>query len=480
MIDRRFSLFLLILTGLADAAWTEEISVARGTRLAANVAVDTQAASNQHQHDAVSRIAPTAPPAVAAAPAQPQTETLEHAWARALAVDQQLQARQYEVGSAQELVSLARAERRPVLAFDGTYTVRDNETAFVFRGNGLTLPINVFPDTQKEDFAFQAIVDVPLYTSGRIRHRIASAEARLTSTEFEVKSYRGDLLLQVAQEYIAVLRAERDLEVARSNVRSLTAHLRDVAMLHQHQRVPRSDLLAAEVARSNAVQREIQILHQLDAARAAYNRRLGRPLTAEFRLAALALPSVPADLEELMSQATAQRPELASLAAEVQALQEQGAGLLAGNRPQLGVHGGYAFQENRFRTPEGIASVGVGVNWNLWDGGKNRHKANALLQQAESLRRVRADLESRIRLEVRNAWLSIQEAQRRIEVTREAVQHAEENLRVNRKRYEFGTGTNTEVLDAVILRAETDRNHYNATYDAVLAVLRLRRAVGDL
>ena len=51
---------------------------------------------------------------------------------------------------------------------------------------------------------------------------------------------------------------------------------------------------------------------------------------------------------------------------------------------------------------------------------------------------------------------------------------------MNRKRYEYGTGTNTEVLDAVILRTETDRNHYNATYDAVLAVLRLRRAVGDL
>jgi outer membrane protein TolC len=192
------------------------------------------------------------------------------------------------------------------------------------------------------------------------------------------------------------------------------------------------------------------------------------------------MPTVPDDLERLTLRATTQRPELASLGAEVQALHEQGEGLLARNRPQFGVQGGYTYQENRYRTPDGIASVGVGINWNMWDGGKSRFKANALLQQAESLRSIRADLESRIRLEVRQSWLSIQEAQRRIEVTQEAVQHADENLRVNRKRYEYGTGTNTEVLDAVILRTETDRNHYNASYDAVLAVLRLRRAVGDL
>lgn len=478
MIYRRCPLILVVLIVLFEVVCADGDSFDRPSHLDVDPTTEIHSASKQHTSD-LTRIPPTQP---AAAPEQvpPPAETLEQAWARALIVDQQLQARQWEVGSAQELVKLAHAERRPVLAFDGAYTVRDNETAFVFNANGLTLPTNVFSDTQKEDFSFQAIVDVPLYTNGRIRHRIAAAKAKLTSTEFEVKSYQSDLLLRVAEEYISVLRAERDLEVARSNVRSLTSHLRDVGMLHQHQRVPRSDLLAAEVARSNAVQREIQVLHRLDATRAAYNRRLGRPLTAEFRLAVLDMPTVPDDLERLTLRATTQRPELASLGAEVQALHEQGEGLLARNRPQFGVQGGYAYQENRYRTPDGIASVGVGINWNMWDGGKSRFKANALLQQAESLRSIRADLESRIRLEVRQSWLSIQEAQRRIEVTQEAVQHADENLRVNRKRYEYGTGTNTEVLDAVILRTETDRNHYNASYDAVLAVLRLRRAVGDL
>ena len=504
MSGYHFLLTLLLAGGIAVQASAGEPPV-KGVRVTSAVA----SAGGQHNDNDVQRLAPTKDrsgnhfpmstlpngdrlgagrnrtdgyfsndphPAVTS---HPQAETLEQAWARAVAFDQQLQARQWEVGSAQELVSLARAERKPMLAFHSAYTVRDNEPGFLVSPNGF-LTANVFPTNQREDFSFQATVDMPLYTSGRIRHQIAAAQARLRSTEFEVETYHSDLLLKVAEEYIAVLRAERDLAVARSNVQSLTSHLRDVNMLYEHQRVPRSDLLAAEVARSNAIQQQIQVLHQLDATRSAYNRRLGRPLNAEFQLAGLGAPMVSADLDELMVRATARRPELATLATEVQSLHEEAASLLAGNLPQVGAHGDYAFQENRFRSPEGIAAVGVGVDWNLWDGGKNRHKANSLLQRAESLCRIRADLESRIHLEVRQAWLSYQEAQRRIEVTREAVRHAEENLRINHKRYEFGTGTNTEVLDAVIRRAVTDRNYYHANYDAVFAVLRLRRAAGDL
>ena len=42
----------------------------------------------------------------------------------------------------------------------------------------------------------------------------------------------------------------------------------------------------------------------------------------------------------------------------------------------------------------------------------------------------------------------MQETRRRLEAAPEAIQQAEENLRVIRKRYSLGTATNTEVLDA--------------------------------
>ncbi|MHC4176814.1 MAG: TolC family protein, partial [Planctomycetota bacterium] len=211
-----------------------------------------------------------------------------------------------------------------------------------------------------------------------------------------------------------------------------------------------------------------------------YNRRLGRSLTSAVRIAELPLEMVEEDVENLTIRALRTRPQIADLAAQVGALRNQAISLRAGNLPQFGLWGQYAFEENRFRTPEGIASVGVGVTYGVFDGGRNRHRAAALSQRAEALMRLRADLESMIALEVRRAWLDTQETRRRLEVTSEAIRRADENLRVARKRYLSGMGINTEVLDAETLRTETRRNHDNATYDAVLAVLRLRHATGEL
>ena len=85
-----------------------------------------------------------------------------------------------------------------------------------------------------------------------------------------------------------------------------------------------------------------------------------------------------------------------------------------------------------------------------------------------------------IALEVRQKWLDLQTAMHRVEAVRQATAQAEENLRVARDRYQHQVGTNTEVLDAETLRLQAYTNFYNSTYEAVLADLRLRRAIGNL
>jgi outer membrane protein TolC len=122
----------------------------------------------------------------------------------------------------------------------------------------------------------------------------------------------------------------------------------------------------------------------------------------------------------------------------------------------------------------------VSVQWNLFDGGRSRKQAAALNSQASSLIHLRADLESVIALGVRRAWNDRNEAASRMEVARQAVDQAMENLRVVRNRYAAGASTNSEVLDAETLREQSLNNRDNARYDFVLARLRLARAVGNL
>src|SRR5690606_3363256 len=119
----------------------------------------------------------------------------------------------------------------------------------------------------------------------------------------------------------------------------------------------------------------------------------------------------------------------------------------AASRPQLALSGGYARLENEFLNRDDFWAVGIGMQWNAFDGGRSRNRASALSLQSEALRRERRDLESLIALEVREAWLNRAETERRIAVTERALEQAEENLRVARDRYRNGEGTNGEVLD---------------------------------
>ncbi len=92
----------------------------------------------------------------------------------------------------------------------------------------------------------------------------------------------------------------------------------------------------------------------------------------------------------------------------------------------------------------------------------------------------RNDLIGAIKLQVRRAWLAIQETQKRVAVTQKATGQADENLKVNTERYQQGLAGHTDVLDAESLRIRTYGNFNNARYDAVMANLNLRRALGIL
>ena len=70
-----------------------------------------------------------------------------------------------------------------------------------------------------------------------------------------------------------------------------------------------------------------------------------------------------------------------------------------------------------------------------------------------------------IKLEVQRNLLDTATARQKIAAVKDALQQAEENLRINQTRYHEGVGTATEVLDAVTLLTVAETNYYRASYD---------------
>jgi len=407
-------------------------------------------------------------------------EGLADAWAAALADNQRVAASRSMAASAESQLRAAQADRLPTVTGQGLYQGLTSEPAIRVPDTGGLLPFTQLPYAQDAGAAALVQARLPLYTGGRIQSQIDAAQSRLCGARKDSERSDLDVKLAVADAYVAVLRFQRAVETAASNVRTLDAHSRDVQRFFEQQSARRTDLLAAQVTLAHATQQEIQARNNLELARASYNRLLGRPLSTEVKIDELPLLTIPDALDPLTARALERRPEIASLAAQTQALRQDAAAVAAGRMPQVEMRGGFGYDQDRFQEHEGIGFLGVVVEWNGYDGGRRSSQAQALDEQADASARTLADTKSQVALDVQHAWLDVRETRERLQVSRQAIAQADENLRVSRERFLAGMGTNTEVLDAESLRVQSYRDLHQSTYDAVMADLRLRRATGDL
>ncbi len=457
-----------------------------------------------------------------AASATARAENLGDAWRIVLSANPQLQAQRLNTGAAGLNLAAAQRGRLP----RGTSNVIDaqllsptpgiNSPAFAgssASGGGQqaggTVPFLLGVTQNNIPIAINTLSQ-PIYAGGKIRASIDAAGARAGQQRAEQFRTALDLKLAVAEAYVGVLQAKRNLEVARSDVSRLSSFLSDVKNRQRVGMATRNEELSAEVSLANARLREIQTRNAESIAWATYNRYLLRPLELVVELDEVGPPKAAeevrpqertarrpppaaalrartpldggdaADLERLTQQALRNRPELISLTQQARALDAQAQVTRAAVRPNVNVGLNYAYLGfNALSNRDIWAATAVG-SWNFYDGGASRRQAQAQEQQGRALLRQRADQAAAIGLEVRTRWLNLAEARERVEVSQVAVTQSEENVNVVQDRYRQQLSTYTEVLDAEAQRVQSYANFYNATYDAALAWFRLRRAVGDL
>ena len=175
------------------------------------------------------------PPGAAMATVTPESgpprETLAEAWLIALGGDQRVEASRWNLSAAQSSWAAARAERLPSVSFGGDYLALSEQPAISVSLPSLP-PISM-PMLDKDSVGFHGMVSQPIYTSGRISNGINAAESAMRANQADVQRAKLDIRMNVAEIYVAVLRAERIVDVAQSKVISLTAHNNDVSGLFE-------------------------------------------------------------------------------------------------------------------------------------------------------------------------------------------------------------------------------------------------------
>ena len=404
-------------------------------------------------------------------------ETLEQAWAAALAADHGLKASRDNSAAAGKQLAAAKTARLPSLEMGGDYVALSELPTL--KADLLSQSFHI-PLMQRNGAVYNATATLPIYTGGRIEYGIAAASSSLQAAKFGETTSEQNLKLHVAEAYVNVLRASRWLQVAESHRTTLEAHAKDVNNLAQQGMAAKNAQLSSQVALLDARQQVLQAANTLDLAHAAYNRLMGRALDQPVVLDEISPESAEDTLPVLVERALTQRSELKAMDRQIAALRNQAVAVRRETVPQVGLSAGYDYLQDRYLAHEGDWVVALGVKWNVFDGGSSRNRGSAIELQAKALSEQRNDLASVIGLQVRQSWLDMQTTHERIDVTQSAIAEAEENVRVVRDRYVNGLAPYTEVLDAETMRVNSQTNNANAVYDAVIAGLRLKYAVGEL
>jgi outer membrane protein TolC len=191
------------------------------------------------------------------------------------------------------------------------------------------------------------------------------------------------------------------------------------------------------------------------------------------------------DVEDALSRALRQRPEMDWAVWNVKSRQAGVSLQKGGQRPRLSLSAGYSWSDEGYGDIEDMFSQKYSWNYGfylsipLFDGFSTRsgvRSAREMLRSAQkSLEQQRQD----IALEIQQALLDLPREEERIQLSEESIALAEEDLRYAEESYRLGAGTILEVLDAQAKLIDARNAQTGALYDYQLARSRLDMAMGE-
>jgi outer membrane protein TolC len=337
-------------------------------------------------------------------------------------------------------------------------------------------------DGTSDTFSHTVSINYLVYTGGARAANLKSAKERLRVAELEVQQQLEQLRLDVSLDYYNAQQADAQVEIAQSAVNNAQVSLRDTQAREQAGLGTRFDVLQAQVQLANAQQNFNQARNLQRVSRRQLVQRLNLTDTAEITPAEPINPAGPwaLNLPDSIILALKNRVELAQQLSQRQIAIQSRRAALSILRPQVSFFANVNTLDNLWDqvTPRFGYSLGAQLRFTAFDGGAARAAA---AEQSANIAQVEAQfsgLKNQIRLEVEQAYYSLQSNLQSLETSRLAVDQATEGLRLARLRFQAGVGTQADVTAAEADLTRARGNFLSATLDYNRALASLRRAVG--
>jgi outer membrane protein TolC len=310
--------------------------------------------------------------------------------------------------------------------------------------------------------------------------KIAQLQTRHAALEM-IRQYQS-VTYRVKKAWYNLLKTQELLDETIQSLERLRQHASNAKHFFEEGWIWRTDVLEAQVEVARGEQAKIVAENNFARAKATLNVLMHRDVNAPL-IVNDKLTWQPHNwtYEHARTESMKSRPDL--IQAQIDLTKSQAALIVeqAGYYPIVSANASWAKSDQYMdlHTGRENLSAQLSASWTIWEWGKTN--ASVAAAQATIRRNLLLiqKIEDQLMLEIQESWLSVQEADKKVKVLKQALAQGEENFRVNIIRYRERLGTAKDVLDAQDLLTSTRKDYISALAEYLGALANLDFAIGN-
>ncbi len=409
--------------------------------------------------------------------------TIDEAVRMALATNPAIQQAAHAIDASKARVEESESSLYPEAGVSLNYTRLGPVAAFSFPGFG---SINLFPSNNYDEHVG---VSATVYDFNKRQKSIDLVKTQVQSSKDRLELVRQDLAYRTVQTFYTILFLKQSIQVQNDEINTLNEHLNMTRKKVEAGTATDFDVLTTQVRVAAAQNTKISLENSLANAEITLRHLLGLPPNARVEPAGeFTEAPVPLNLDSLINVAMQNRVEVKAADDQIVSAQAQYNVASAVNNPSVNIALAYGFKngyEPNINAWRGNYAAAVQLQIPLsgvvpYFGGYReesmQQEASANIKAAKS---YKSDVAEQIKADVQRGVADLRSSMDKFQTTDVAVQQAESALSLAKIRYEAGTVTNLDLLDAETSLAQARLMRLEALYRYVIGRYELLQAVGE-
>jgi outer membrane protein len=337
------------------------------------------------------------------------------------------------------------------------------------------------------------ILNQPIFTGNTLSENLREAEYRFQKSEHYYTRAQMDIVYEVTQEFYALYRFLKQVEIAREKLKNSDESFRIAKLKSKGGRIAQGDVMSAEVSFAQNKAAYIKTINQLQNEENKFKQLVGIDLNQKIGiLTNLEYKPVVIDEQKAVDEALRNRLELKETDMDIK-LQEIAVDRAKREREFKGNISAYydltgistlgsgstselaqsSFEDIRNRPPN--RGVVLTFTFPIYDWGRGASKVKEARLQLQSKELFKEDQEQTIRREVREIIRSVNESAEQLEIHRQNLELARQSYHISQIRFENGDISNQELTIEQERLATIQLEYLDAYINYQLALNDLKR-----